>query len=774
MLLGEPFIGYAQTKEENEGAIKFFICRNTAPFGFTPHKGGIEYASYLSPAGRLIAKNPGEIHSFSVKGRVEQPLASYGYEIVIKNQCRVDSSDITQNKIEWVGGKTLIRSLRELDLTTPEEEPARDVQYSVQLPDQPILDQIQDEIFRMPLNSRVRISGAPGTGKTTVLLKRISQKTKWEFLTDKEKQGLSENEFINANNWVMFTPSDLLKGYLKEAMAKELLPASDENVKVFKTFKLSLLTEIGFLQVGGQGVFKRTENNSLFLKSNSGYSQQSLNDDFKAHLELAFSQYFESFTQRFINKINTQIESLETEITTKIEPLIESILHERLDEKIKELAEAEIIPLEDVSDTDRKNLKNAAESSAANFKGLIREIRSCIELMRHVENTLDEKGLRTPDSILKAADRWKMTADRIDAEDCEAAVFPEIKAIIKELKRTLRALITDGSWPQLFEQIPKAFQSFRTSEKCMAEHYTEEAVPLLKEKYISDAEENILLNQALTFMGQTHCYSSGNLTVQAILSKRRLMVTVDEVTDFSPIELACMEKLCSPQGGITICGVLMQRMSEVGIKSWAEIDEAGGSYKSFELSRSYRQSNRLFEIALDLFRDASGSIPPYKSAYPKRDQDPPALSHKPNSKIPTELWLEERICEIFHLCGRKLPTTAVLVTTKKDVGKLEERLRPLLSKNSIELDASHNSQNIGDSARVRIFPVQEIKGLEFEAVFYIDLDRMAEVHESLIDKYVYVGLSRARNFLGVTFDNRFPKKLSCIEKHFQLNGKWSS
>ena len=96
-----------------------------------------------------------------------------------------------------------------------------------------------------------------------------------------------------------------------------------------------------------------------------------------------------------------------------------------------------------------------------------------------------------------------------------------------------------------------------------------------------------------------------------------------------------------------------------------------------------------------------------------------------------------------------------------------------MRENSLELDASHGGQNLGDSARVRIFPVENIKGLEFEAVFYVGLDRMAEIHKDLIEKYVYVGLSRARSFLAVTFERQFPAKLKCIEKHFEQGGAWN-
>jgi superfamily I DNA/RNA helicase len=93
--------------------------------------------------------------------------------------------------------------------------------------------------------------------------------------------------------------------------------------------------------------------------------------------------------------------------------------------------------------------------------------------------------------------------------------------------------------------------------------------------------------------------------------------------------------------------------------------------------------------------------------------------------------------------------------------------------NGLELEASHGGQALGDSARVRIFPVEFIKGLEFEAVFYVGLDRMAEIHKDLIDNYVYVGLSRARSFLGVTIERQFPPRLKSIADHFVQDGSWA-
>lgn len=61
---------------------------------------------------------------------------------------------------------------------------------------------------------------------------------------------------------------------------------------------------------------------------------------------------------------------------------------------------------------------------------------------------------------------------------------------------------------------------------------------------------------------------------------------------------------------------------------------------------------------------------------------------------------------------------------------------------------------------MRVFSIEHIKGLEFEAVFFADVDRLAEAQPELFDRYIYVGATRAATFLGLTCSApRMPEEL---------------
>src|SRR5206468_118607 len=286
----EPFVGYAIVQSKSAQETTLLICRHYTPSNLTPAAPNTDYVSYLAPLGRIIAKEPGEEHIFDVRHprHRELVLEDHHYRLIGKDQFRPQMADGNwdglDNNISWIGAKALVPSLRQLLRGITEPPRARRVRIKVQLPDQAILDADQDNIFRLPINRRVRISGAPGTGKTTVLLKRLSQKTKFDFLNEEEQQLFSKREWAEGQNWMLFTPNDLLKAYLKEALAKEFLPAGDDHVKVYGTFRLQVLRDIGFLRVGDRGFFRNARDDQQLLKRFTGSEHVSITK--------AFAEYF--------------------------------------------------------------------------------------------------------------------------------------------------------------------------------------------------------------------------------------------------------------------------------------------------------------------------------------------------------------------------------------------------------------------------------------------------------------------------------------------------
>ena len=64
--------------------------------------------------------------------------------------------------------------------------------------------------------------------------------------------------------------------------------------------------------------------------------------------------------------------------------------------------------------------------------------------------------------------------------------------------------------------------------------------------------------------------------------------------------------------------------------------------------------------------------------------------------------------------------------------------------------------------KVGVFNIRNIKGLEFEAVFFIDIDQIEDSDSELLQKYVYVGLSRAAYYLYLTYKNKLPDSLDFL------------
>jgi len=237
----------------------YFIARAT-PFR-TP-VGEAQVASYRSPVGRLASLPVGD--ELEVQGHGQTRSLEIIEKVALRPTFRFDQWDAIDSVLHAADyGPVTIASLRAL-LEAPQPDGnelldaflaegraeenvfdgiRRAVIAKMGLRDQPALDQFQDEIFRLDLDSQLVILGPPGAGKTTTLIKRLGLKLDLVHLGDSERRlvgatvaGLDQHP----TSWLMFTPTELLKQYVQEAFAREGIAAPDVRIQTWADYRLDL------------------------------------------------------------------------------------------------------------------------------------------------------------------------------------------------------------------------------------------------------------------------------------------------------------------------------------------------------------------------------------------------------------------------------------------------------------------------------------------------------------------------------------------------------
>ena len=239
--------------------------------------------------------------------------------------------------------------------------------------------------------------------------------------------------------------------------------------------------------------------------------------------------------------------------------------------------------------------------------------------------------------------------------------------------------------------------------------------------------------------------------LEAVARLRRNQVLVDEATDFSPLQLAIMRSLSDLRtGAIFVSGDFNQRLTVWGSRTEAELLWAIPNVARYSVEISYRQSRALVDFAVTLARLQGAEV---KERAPEDYANPGyGVALGIDLPEPAELagWLGNRIREIEMRSNGVMPTLAIFTEDESGLAPLAEALNTELAALNIRAVPCFQGQTKGLDGHVRIFDVQHVKGLEFEAVFFVNVDKLA----------TFLGLTTTGSSLPLVLEQLRPSMLA--------------
>lgn len=669
------------------------------------------------------------------------------------------------------------------------------------LRDQPIMDKFQDEIFRLPLSHQVVLLGPPGTGKTTTLIRRLGQKLDIRFLDDDEQRVVQEvavaQGLSHERSWLMFTPTELLKQYLKEAFNRELVPASDQNLRTWDDHRRELCRQtFGILKTAtGGGTFIQ-KSALVSLQNSTVYNQMDWFTDFDTWQRQAYLQELISATQALQSSNIKQANELE-KILAKILnehqnwpatlssfaaelPKIQSFVVQLRDEMDKRLRAALVAQLEgnrnfitefalfletlqqvdsdEADDTDSddedeiQNFKMGAQAATNEYYQTLRTLSRSTATKRAVKNS-SRRG-----NIIE----W--LGDRVIPKN--ALIDIGNKLI---LQTATRRFVTPVR--RYIDGIGKRYRAFRRDRQSAGIWYQPDGFDQ-REVHPMELDAIVLAilkagNELINRQNVLRAIDTPQWApLKAVMGCYRHQILVDEATDFSPLQLACMNALAHPRTrSVFACGDFNQRLTTWGVRTQEALSWSFPGLEVREITVAYRQSRQLNDLAQDIIQ-AVGGITQNVSLPAEVDNDVTSpLLLENTSQFKTVEWLAARIADI-ECFVEQLPSIAVFVNNEADVEPTAKALEALLTENNIPVMACTEGKMVGQESSVRVFDIQHIKGLEFEAVFFLGVDRLAQLQPELFDKYIYVGATRAAAYLGLACEGSLPAQLEPVRRHF--------
>ena len=115
-----------------------------------------------------------------------------------------------------------------------------------------------------------------------------------------------------------------------------------------------------------------------------------------------------------------------------------------------------------------------------------------------------------------------------------------------------------------------------------------------------------------------------------------------------------------------------------------------------------------------------------------------------------------------------MPSVAIFVGEEENTEEFVERLNDCDWLDSIKVVDCTGGKTFARKDCVRVFRLSEVKGMEFEVVFFHHIDEAIKENASqIMRRYLYVGISRATSHLAATFTQEVGNEH--ILKYFNRN-----
>ncbi len=705
------------------------------------------------------------------------------------------------------------------------------------LQNNPNLDEFQNEIKFSHLHDGtvVVIDGGPGTGKTTTLIQRLKLLIDSNGLidyrlnepdckiTDKQIEIVSDEK----RNWIFFSPNDLLRQYLRSNMQYEGLEGIEDKTKVWQTYLKNIIRS-NYRFAGNHSPFEfRRQNVTIFkkgyhidiIKSFHEFYLKELKDDLLSITDLDLS-LFPSWIEigQRIFEISSAAKNAEDiksllPIYSRLQALKDAYMpsgsvRDLLESYNKDINHAASVYLvkwradEELFAKLSKLISSWQSSSNTVIEDLDvdddddDEVEETVTISKYAFDNALAKPLR---SLLRKIALNSIVHNKVKIDGRQAELYSIIKDLIDKDQiqmlgevAWLRKLITPylKSFDKiLFTKLPAIYKKFRRQVLSERQNgwYLEELEVIVKQfknKILRQQEMSLLLgfiNNIALMLQQYSSRSFEELNHPYIQAYRDCMIPVigvDEATDYGIIDYYAIASLRDYRvSSITLSGDIMQCMKSDGIIDWKELnnDLIFPKMCVSELLVSYRQSPELMLLADHLYELTMGKPSPYTCSISSKELTPKPIWITSKDEFEKINWIADRIIEVQKAYGQ-LPSIAIFTKDDAEADKLKvlfDEIEKLEVAGIDIINCTGANANLKDANVVRIFSVNKVKGMEFDVVFFYDIDNIGDTEE-LINKYLYVALSRASFFIGITSNGTNKEIAAKLDSFFEKNGNWKS